>query len=643
MPKVAYNPETKQALKWNGKTWAPLTDEDWGNVKPARVLDEMAPGISDTERFTYKNFAANPSVALHAIQSKHPDWDVMQYGDGFNFAVRAPNETAFRLLDPEKGGWGELWRDFTDVLVGDIALPTAGTALGTAAGGIPGAAIGAGGAELARQGIGSALGLEQNIDPLQAGVVGGLTFGLAGTGALVGKGLRKVAGSVSRGLAQRAPGIKQGRVSQFIEENVGAISGIQPAKDLPISRILLDRAAMSKAGVRPRAPSEVVQVIQSHLDQVAPNAIKTAVGQRDALIPAGTTVDLFRLRKPLSELVDEALGERTVAYGDSLVRRQVQQALRAILTPPSKAEIATRLGLQNNPSAVKAAYLAAKKQWENKLKSVPAQDALHLKSWLQDYAKSRGGLAGALTQTPQATAREGSKFVGDLGRFTRALNDHIKGQLDPGVRSLDRHISHLIDATDDMKAFVGTEASNPENFIRTAFERGDNPKYRLIKKYDSLFPGLNLYRLALDSRVGLAFTKIETLPGEFGRPSVRSRVTATGLPIGTALIGGGGGALVGSIAGGPIGGAVGALSGLAGASAAFSPAAITAATPRIVDAGARLSGAAGRYAARRQSLTAAATRRGLIAPAVAQMGRESGKNVAAQDTRKRRTYYLGGS
>ena len=226
----------------------------------------------------------------------------------------------------------------------------------------------------------------------------------------------------------------------------------------------------------------------------------------------------------------------------------------------------------------------------------------------------------------------------ELSRFTDALNQHIKSQLDPGVRALDREISGLIKVTNGLRDELGVDAANPENFIKRVFEQGGSPANRLIRSYDSAFPGLRLYNLARESATGLRMTPVEAAASEFGQPAVRGRLTTTGQFIGGAMLGGVPGSLVGLAAGGPVGAAIGGAAGTLGGATLASPAMITRMAPGAVRAGAALGRGASRLAGARAGRAGVATR--IAGQAAASSA--YGKHVAAQDKKKRRTYYIGG-
>jgi hypothetical protein len=184
------------------------------------TIQEMHPAIDFKDRFIVKNLATGgPEQQIAYLAKKYPDMEFVADDKG-NIKTRTMNEEKFRVIDPDTGFFSsptEMLRDLSDVgsdIVGGI-----GTTLGTAAGGLAGIGTGPGalltaagggaaassGIEALKQGLGSAVGLEDNIDPAQIGVAGlagaasPLLFGTGATAANVaGKGLAARIADVSR-------------------------------------------------------------------------------------------------------------------------------------------------------------------------------------------------------------------------------------------------------------------------------------------------------------------------------------------------------------------------------------------------------------------------------------------------------------
>jgi hypothetical protein len=611
--------------------WRPLAAEDYQHLRPTKFLDEM--GTDKTERFTYKNFVVNPALLPAAIRAKHPDWDVIPYGDGFNAFIRKPGEDGWKVLDPAKGGLAEFWNDVTDVLVGDVILPTAGATLGAGAGPV-GVGAGVAGAELVRQGIGSALGLPNNIDLTQAAVQGAAGGALSWGGALLGKAGRASARGVARAFQQRAPGQTPGIVSRGAEQFAGKVLGIEPGRRMPVSTIILDRAAMGKKPTI--TPSDAVNFYQEHLAGPAKGIVSELIDQRNAMMPEGTTINLRPMKDALTDLVGDVTSERTFRHGESALRQEMKEIARGLLTPPSREAIEAQLGAAANPGAVKAALRVATRQWELGLEKVPANVAFYIKNRLQSEAAARGAYAGTFANVPGSAERVDLDFLRNLATYTRDLNTTIKRQLPGAVARIDARVSRIISASHGMSRKLGADAANPEAFISGVFEKRGGPAFDLLRRYDAVM-GTRLMDRAREAFIGLRFTPREVLPAEFGIPKTLPQMAAsTGLPIGAT------GATSG-IVGGLLGGPAGAVAGIAGGMALTSPAALTRIAPGLVKAGAAVQRGASRLAATSSGPASRLIgRAGVIAPGAKAAG-AYGRHIADQDKKKkRRAYFLGG-
>lgn len=637
--------------------WRELTDGDFERMIPGKVLDEM--GVDWDERFTFKNFAANPQTALAFLQSLTNDdgskkYEVMPYGDGLNFATRrlnpdgTPAEEDFRLADPRKGGVGEFFRDVADLLVGDIALPTAGAvggalALGGTTGGVaaaPGVAAGTALAETARQGIGTALGIPENIDLTQAavtGAVGGVAqVALAGTGAMIGKAVRKGAGALASGLRQSTATSRGGVISRASAEFAKRMTGIAEGEDLSITEILLETAA--RKGVPAKTPATMVNIVQQHLGAVAPRHISNLTTQRNALIAADSVVDLRKFAKPLAELTDIVTTERTFSFGESMVEQELKQMAKGLLNAPTMESVTRSLPSGTSPEALKLAFKGAVMKWEEGLARVPTRVALYMKNRLQAEAASGGGFAGIGAAVPQSTERVTPKFVHDLTKFSRSMNIGIKRQLPADVTRLDRQISATIIAREGLAAKMGAEAANPEMFIKNALNKAGSPIRRVMESYNKVFPELRLLRMARETAVALRMTPVVTSEAAFGLPPAVPQIAArAGLPIGFTAIGG---ATLGGLTVGPAGAVAGGVAGIAAAS----PANIVRTAPGMIARAARVQRAAQRLSQAGEMLGGRILRSGAAVPlATTAASRVFGKNVAKQDKKKKRVAFFMGS
>lgn len=163
---------------------------------PERIVNEMPEGFQG--RFTAKNFGGDPVSTFNYLEKQNPDFELKKDKDG-EILARKRGTKDWGRMDPK----GFDWRDLTDVA---YDVPAAvGQGIATAASGVAGAAatlpaMGVGaipaamagsaasgtGLEGVRQGIGSLMGIEDNLsaeDLKLAAAVGAVSPLLFGTGA----------------------------------------------------------------------------------------------------------------------------------------------------------------------------------------------------------------------------------------------------------------------------------------------------------------------------------------------------------------------------------------------------------------------------------------------------------------------------
>lgn len=195
------------------------------------LMNEPA-DVSSWQRFVAKSFAANPNRAAAYIKSKNPDLEV----DVFNgeVVVRKKGEQNFKAIDPDTLELADLAELAPDVVAGGLqSLATTAAAIpagvatggwgalpaGMAASGTSGAAL-----ETARMGIGSALGIPDNIKGENITTAG--LFGLAAPALLGVDNLPQSLQQSGRGLIKR--GIDRAG-SKAIEFATGIPDDVQQA------------------------------------------------------------------------------------------------------------------------------------------------------------------------------------------------------------------------------------------------------------------------------------------------------------------------------------------------------------------------------------------------------------------------------
>lgn len=166
------------------------------NELKEKVLNEMPEGFEG--RFTAKNFGGDPVASFNYLQKQNPDFELKTDKSG-EVLARKRGTKDWGRMDPK----GFDWRDLTDVAYDVPAavaqgVATAASGVAGAAATLPAAGIGAipaamaGGAgsgvalEGVRQGIGSLMGIEDNVsaeDLKLAAATGAISPLLFGTGA----------------------------------------------------------------------------------------------------------------------------------------------------------------------------------------------------------------------------------------------------------------------------------------------------------------------------------------------------------------------------------------------------------------------------------------------------------------------------
>ncbi len=642
------------------RDWRPMVDDDYGRMAPVRALDQM--GVDWDERFILKNFAANPGTALSFLRGLKNDdgstkYEAFQYGDGLNFAVRrlGPDgqalEKDFKVVDQNKGGIGEFFRDIADLLIGDIALPTigaiggafAGSAVAPVAGTIAGVGAGSAAAEGVRQGIGSAAGIPDNFDPVQTaifGATGAVTQGaLAGSGALIGRFVSGAAKKVASGLAPETLEGRGGVISRSAGEFAKRIMGITEGDRLTIGEII--RETHNRFGRPAITPDRAINIVQQHTAKVARPWISRLTEQRNAAIPKtgkGSTVNLHEYKDALVDLSDIATNERTFRWGSSAVDQDLKEAAIELLEIPSRDVIQAALG-RTNPGAsietINAALKAAQEAWEQKLRRVPTRLALSLKNRFQMEASMGGGFPGQGAQVPGAASVATKRFTNNLASFSRELNISIKNQIPKRVGDIDRELSAKIIAREKLLLFMGADAANPEASFSRALVKTGSPVRDALRAYDAAFQGSGFMRLARDVAIGSKFTPIVATEGAQGLPGAVPKIAArAGLPIGFSAIGGG---VLGFAAGGLPGALIGGAAGIAAAS----PANIVRFGPGIARGAAAVGRGAGALSQARSTATGRILRRGAAIPfATMRSGQIYGKHVADEDKKKKRKAYF---
>jgi hypothetical protein len=633
------------------RAWRPITEDEAGELKPRNVLDEQ--GVTNVERWTIKNLASSPAAAEAFLRLK--GYETVQYGDGLNFAVRKSADEPWKLVDPAKGGIKEVWRDLVDLL-GDVGVGAATVAGTVAGGGLASAATGAASgvaAEGARQLLGSAAGIPDNISPTGmalSGAVGGVAPG-------VGRVVSGAARSVARGVARTAsPG---GIASRAGEQFAARAGGIQGGVELEISDVI---EAAVKAKGRPFIdPDSGVNLFRQHINDIANKQIDAAAKLVDKMIPKDATVNLSPFKRQLVALSSVFKPSKVARGLDPTDAARLQNKFASLLNRPSKSMVAAAM-----PGATRAQigteYARRMNAWAHKLRSVDARVVWRAKQILQEtIADARGfGTVGAVT--PGAVAPVASHDISLMSKFSNVLTKRFHASVPKAIRSKDIQMSDDIRARNVFRKFFGEGRSGAVSKLLQAHKPGGKDVRDALRAYDDRFPGLGFFgfwrgfsklpsgaervlpgtlgfpgtgaqELARQTNIGKVFTPNVGRTEEYGVPGVFGRFLG-GVPIGSSLIG----PLVGGGAGFAVGGPVGGLIGAAAAPLAFSPAAMVRAAPFTM----RANAAVNRMAAGVDKVLATKMLRETTRILGTTAAQATGRRIASQDAKgRRRTVFIG--
>lgn len=287
-------------------------------------------GVSGWERFFLKNFdtkgnAGDVEGARKWLEKRGYETRRLNTS-GFNFAVRQRGSNGpWKVLDPDTGIFGkDFLSDMADLTSDAImALGAVGT------GGIGGAALVAGGAELGREIIGEIGGLEENISPLQVGLQAGAAAVAPAVGRGVKAGLRAVAGS----RAGKATG-------NFLTETAAKVAGVKPLQTeaglMSPGKVLKDFASQAP-GKTYMTVKETARKLQGMVNAAWGKPMGERIRLNHMLRQAaaqGEVADLRAAIKPLTmhlttvgEEVSESVTRRSITEAESTVHRSGRSAV----------------------------------------------------------------------------------------------------------------------------------------------------------------------------------------------------------------------------------------------------------------------------------------------------------------------------
>lgn len=552
-----------------------LTPEEMENLVPVTVRDEMP---DDPEfgalRFTLKNFTNRPEQMRQVLRAH--EYHVRPYGGGWNFAVQKmqkdengdympPDPNQWRVVDPEN--YNDLLYDLTDWF-GEMMVGSA-TTVGGILGGPVGAGLGAAAGEFGRELAGSALGIEDNIDPIQIGITGAVG-GVAGpASSLVGRGVsaigRKVApaiGNLGLELGARiaglrnSPGLLATEALNERAESMGRRFVMPAAIPGTIGRTL-------RKGETPEA-MELVDILRAKLDYVGQFGFQEKLlsgamraANAKTYIPIGRATWKFLRTNPILTTDDASEAANSRVIIDRLMtilnvptRKTVQIQMPLAQAAQQGFVKTVRLGktLGGNVTINQSIRLTAGERLAILRQTQPSIPQAHaILSKLDDYVARRGGYdpirkykLDAFTRRAKDAARELRTEINQtLGLRYQYLNTrtHVKTMLRNNVR---RH--------------VGEGREGAEAYLEKFFEMGKSEQSELLKNFDRMF-GTEFYPAIRLAGVGSRFgVRVNPFTGDrfAGKPSWLPKLAATGQFLGTNLFAGGtifGGYVVGGVPG----------------------------------------------------------------------------------------------
>lgn len=194
---VSTTGEKQSTNDWRSKA-IPVNDE----LTELSAMSEGAADIPLKERAIVKNLAVSPEAGAEYLRSKGYDAIVSDN----EIIIYNPKDGTRKYLDPKEIEWQDLVDIAYDVPA--AALQTGATVAGGLSAGIPGAMLASGASggvlEYLRQKLGQYAGIKQEVDPMQVGLVTGvsaITPGVFGSGATANQIIKRAA---ARGIAPEA-------------------------------------------------------------------------------------------------------------------------------------------------------------------------------------------------------------------------------------------------------------------------------------------------------------------------------------------------------------------------------------------------------------------------------------------------------
>lgn len=479
----------------NGGTDSASSVFDSQDMGP-KTIQEQHPDITIWDRLVTKNLATNPESMVKYLARQHPNLQIEADTAG-QIKIKRPEETDFKVLDPDtgiSGGVGELVKDIGDAgydIASGIGSGVA-TAAGGLAGGLPGAvgagAVSSGGLEALRQGAGSALGVENNLDT-------GQILGATGAGAvsplLFGSGAS---------LANAAGEGWSGRLAKALGKELPE-AGSEAAKALALSQrglpargasSIINKFAPKIGGMLSGVPAQNVADLAEHID-VVPKFEADSQALVD-FVKESSQKDL--------KLIDKASSEKYHELGNLIKEKVGDNKIDVSASPQKMFDYIKKLEAEHaiSPSGdleeeIAAAHKAFTDVWgEPKIKFVDGEASLIRDAYkidpaqLQRKTKSLQEVANFGDRFPYGTEKpKTSDMVEQLGSDAYASLKKSVHDAAEGAKKLQEELAKIMkDKEDIYKTFSSKKMlQNAQNFSSNKVEA--KAWAQRAKAYDKIY------------------------------------------------------------------------------------------------------------------------------------------------------------
>ncbi len=640
----------------------PIRDATKDDLLDMQPVVSQTSGINAYERFNLEVLANDPEAAKLWLRGR--GYQVMQHGKGFNFAVRRSSEDPWQVTDPEGLDMGDILLGFLPNLalgaVTEIGRKVGAAGLGipalsggpvaSAAGGLIGQTIGAGGVgaleDVAVQGAGLLTGVNQEFDPFQTAVVGGVSAALPGAfvlgGATTRTAARAVGGRAKAGLSAISKRLglpaKAKAAKEELKEFMAGFAGFPDLFALPAGRQMARRAQTLPFEL----PSlkDGVDITRQLMEKVTGKQFKEDIALGELVAPL-TKIDITDeigalVRASARKIPDEAkksafenarneiLGlagmSPTATFSGVGGRAKVLPSPRDVVA--GRQQLETVLGRGRRTKTGREFVTTRISSKTGRPEDIPVlvdgETALEIKRIFANVASDAGifdqrFLTKLGKSAEKATARSADsirgKIRGALVESDRAVFDQVNEAMELKLRTVTRLERSLGGGTvNPSRLAVGAQRDpvSPDAFFKSFFNDTNSTARRAVKEFDRVFEAEieEFFETAIKNTpveelmaAGLMPTSRRVAQiaedartgatfGESTLPNLRPPFTAVGQLRGTAIGASAGaipGATIGLAVGGPAGAAVGG-----GVGAVLGGIGGTlAASPRLLTAGTR--------------------------------------------------------